>query len=243
MAQEVDPKADPLGPDNVLVYAAGILAGTSVPNSGRLSVGAKSPLTGGIKEANAGGSAARKMAQLDLRGIKVTGRADSLSLLEVTADGGTLVAAAELKGLGTRETVQRLRERYGDGVSIICAGPAGELQLKAASVTVTSPDFRPRAAARGGLGAVMGAKNLKAIVIDDAGGQRREARRPGRHEGRGLELLEGHPLAPGGGGAGGVWARPSSWMSPTPWAAWSPGTSRPVSSRAQTRSTVRASSS
>ena len=170
VAREVDPTADPLGPDNVLVYAAGILAGTSLPNSGRLSVGAKSPLTGGIKEANAGGSAARKMAQLDLRGIKVTGRSDSLSLLVVTADGGTLAPADELKGLSTRETIQGLRERYGDGVSIICAGPAGELQLKAASVTVTTPDFRPRAAARGGLGAVMGAKNLKAVVIDDAGG-------------------------------------------------------------------------
>ena len=171
VAREVDAKADPLGPDNVLVYAAGILAGTSFPNSGRLSVGAKSPLTGGIKEANAGGAAARKMAMLDLRGIKVTGRSDSLCLLTVTADGGTVLPADDLKWLGTRETIERLRERYGDGVSIICAGPAGELQLKAASVTVTSPDFRPRAAARGGLGAVMGAKNLKAVVIDDARGE------------------------------------------------------------------------
>jgi aldehyde:ferredoxin oxidoreductase len=171
VAREVDSRTDPLGPDNVVVFAAGILAGTSFPNSGRLSVGAKSPLTGGIKEANAGGSAARKMAQLDLRGIKVTGRADSLSLLEVTAAGGTLAPADELKGLSTRETIQRLRGHYGDGVSIICTGPAGELQLKAASVTVTTPDFRPRAAARGGLGAVMGAKNLKAVVIDDAGGR------------------------------------------------------------------------
>ncbi|HJW76367.1 MAG TPA: aldehyde ferredoxin oxidoreductase C-terminal domain-containing protein [Thermoleophilia bacterium] len=170
VAQEVDPTTDPLGPDNVLVYAAGILAGTSFPNSGRLSVGAKSPLTGGIKEANSGGSAARKMAAIDMRAIKVTGRADALSLVEVGADGGKLVPAPELEMLGTYETVRLLRERYGDGVCVICAGPAGEMQLKAASVTVTSPDFRPRAAARGGLGAVMGSKNLKAIVIDDAGG-------------------------------------------------------------------------
>jgi len=170
VAREVDPKADPLGPDNVLVYAAGILAGTAIPNTGRLSVGAKSPLTGGIKEANSGGAAAQKLARLGLRGIKVTGRADSLSVLEVNADGGRLVPAAELTGLGTRETVQRLRERYGDGVAIVCTGPAGELLFKASAIVVTSPDFRLRTAARGGLGAVMGAKNLKALVIDDAGG-------------------------------------------------------------------------
>lgn len=170
VATEVDPKTDPLGAENVLVYAAGILAGTIVPNGGRLSVGAKSPLTGTIKEANSGGAAAQKLARLGLRGIKVTGRADSLSVLEVNANGGKLVPAPELKGLGTRETVRKLRERYGDGVAIICAGPAGELQLKASAIVVTSPDFHLRAAARGGLGAVMGSKNLKVLVIDDSGG-------------------------------------------------------------------------
>jgi len=170
VAQDVDPKSDPLGPDNVLVYAAGILAGTSIPNTGRLSVGAKSPLTGGIKEANSGGSAAQKLARLGLRGLKVTGRADALSVLEVSAGGGKLVPADDLQGLGTRETVRLLRERHGDGVAIVCIGPAGELQFKAAAIVVTSPDFRLRTAARGGLGAVMGAKNLKAVVIDDAGG-------------------------------------------------------------------------
>jgi aldehyde:ferredoxin oxidoreductase len=170
VATEVDPKTDPLGAGNVLVYAAGILAGTAVPNGGRLSVGAKSPLTGTIKEANSGGAAARKLARLGLRGVQVTGKAESLSLLEVTAGGGTLVPAPELKGLGTRETVRKLRERYGDGVAIICAGPAGELQLKASAIVVTAPDFHLRTAARGGLGAVMGSKNLKALVIDDSGG-------------------------------------------------------------------------
>ena len=170
VATEVDPKTDPLGAENVLVYAAGILAGTIVPNGGRLSVGAKSPLTGTIKEANAGGAAARKLARLGLRGVKVAGKADSLCVLEVNANGGTLVPAPELKGLGTRETVRKLRECYGDGVAIICAGPAGELQLKAAAVVVTAPDFHLRAAARGGLGAVMGSKNLKVLVIDDSGG-------------------------------------------------------------------------
>jgi aldehyde:ferredoxin oxidoreductase len=196
VAQEVDPTADPLGPDNILVFAAGILAGTSIPNSGRLSVGAKSPLTGGIKEANSGGAAAQKLARLGLKGIKVTGRADSLCVLEVNADGGKLALAAELKGLGTRETVRQLRARYGDHVAIICNGPAGELQFKASAIIVTSPDFRLRTAARGGLGAVMGSKNLKAIVIDGSGGTGATAADPAGVKAAAKALTEGirsHP--------------------------------------------------
>ena len=170
VAEEVDPKADPLAPDNVLVFAAGLYAGTMVPNGGRLSVGAKSPLTGGIKEANSGGSTARTMSKLDLRGIKLTGRADALSVVEIDATGARVVPAGDLRGLGSYETVARLREKYGDKVSIICIGPAGELGFKAAAVITTSPDFHLRAAARGGLGAVMGSKNVKAIVVDGEGG-------------------------------------------------------------------------
>ena len=167
---EVHPEADPLGPGNVLVYAAGLFAGTVVPNGGRLSVGGKSPLTGGIKEANSGGSAARALAELGLRALKVTGQADETSVLVVTAGGGTLVPAPELAGLGSFATAERLWEQYGDKVSLICTGPAGEMGAKAAAVLVTTPDHHMRAAARGGLGAVMGSKNLKAIVVDAAGG-------------------------------------------------------------------------
>jgi aldehyde:ferredoxin oxidoreductase len=168
--QEVHPEADPLGPGNVLVIASGIFAGTSVPNGGRLSVGGKSPLTGGIKEANSGGSAARALAELGLRGIKVTGQAEELSVLVVTADGGRLVVAPELQGLGSFDTVDRLWKQYGDKVSLICTGPAGEMGVKAAAVLVTTSDHYMRAAARGGLGSVMGSKKLKAVVIDGAGG-------------------------------------------------------------------------
>ena len=170
VARDVPADADPLGPGNVLAIAAGIFAGTSVPNGGRLSVGAKSPLTGGIKEANSGGSAARALAGLGLRGLRIAGRATELSVLQVGAGGGTLVPAPELAGLGSYATVDMLREKYGDKVSFICIGPAGELQMKAAAVIVTTADHYLRAAARGGLGAVMGSKNLKAIVIDGAGG-------------------------------------------------------------------------
>ncbi len=168
--QEVNPEADPLGPGNVLVIAPGIFAGTSVPNGGRLSVGGKSPLTGGIKEANSGGSAARALAELGLRGLKVTGQAEELSVLVVTADGGTLVPAPELTGLGSFATVDKLWAQYGDKVSLICCGPAGEMGARASAVLVTTSDHYMRAAARGGLGAVMGSKKLKAIVVDGAGG-------------------------------------------------------------------------
>jgi aldehyde:ferredoxin oxidoreductase len=170
VSSEVHPEADPLGPGNVLVYAAGIFAGTIVPNGGRLSVGGKSPLTGGIKEANSGGSAARALAELGLRAVKVSGRADELSVLVVTADGGRLVPAPELTGLGSFDTADRLWKQYGDKMSLICTGPAGEMGAKAAAVLVTTSDHYMRAAARGGLGAVMGSKNLKAIVVDATGG-------------------------------------------------------------------------
>ena len=108
VAAEVDPKTDPLGPGNMLVIAGGILAGTSVPNSGRLSVGAKSPLTGGIKEANSGGQAARKMANLGIRAIALNGVASELSVIEVDTAGARLKAAPELAGKGTYDTIAAL---------------------------------------------------------------------------------------------------------------------------------------
>lgn len=196
VAAEVDPTSDPLGPDNLLVFAGGTLAGTSVPNSGRLSVGAKSPLTGTIKEANAGGAAARKLAGLGLRALAVSGSAAELSLIEVDAGGARVKPASQLKGLGTYETVARLRAEYGDDVALICAGPAGELELKAAAVVVTAPDFLLRTASRGGLGAVMGSKNLKAVVINDSGGARAEVADPAGLKAAASALSEGirsHP--------------------------------------------------
>ena len=178
VAADVDPKTDPLGPGNMLVIAGGILAGTSVPNSGRLSVGAKSPLTGGIKEANAGGQAARKMANLGIRAIALNGAAPELSIIEVDTAGARLKAAPELAGKGTYDTIAALRSTYGDDVAIVCCGPAGEMQLKSAAVIVTTQDFLPRTASRGGLGAVMGSKKVKAVVINDKGAERTKVADP-----------------------------------------------------------------
>ncbi len=165
--EEVPPKVDPLGPKNKLIFAAGILGGTAFPNSGRLSVGAKSPLTNGIKEANAGGNAAQKLARLGIQAVVVEGSAKDLTTLKINNEGVSFISAARLKGLGNYQTIEKIKKQLGSKVSIISIGPAGEMRLRAASVSVTTPDFHIRMAARGGLGAVMGSKNIKAFVIDD----------------------------------------------------------------------------
>jgi aldehyde:ferredoxin oxidoreductase len=169
VSEEIPAKTDALGKENKLVFAAGILAGTAAPNNGRLSVGAKSPLTNTIKEANAGGAAAQKMARLGVQGIVVEGVSKGMVAVKVTKDGVNFIEAGGFRGLGNYETTSRLRSDHGSDCALITIGQAGEALLKAASVSVTSPDFRIRIAARGGLGAVMGSKNLKAVIIDDTG--------------------------------------------------------------------------
>ncbi len=172
IAREINPTCHPLGPNNKLVIAPGILAGTVSPCSQRMSVGSKSPLTGGIKEANAGGTAAQKMGRLGMAAVVLEGRPaeDKLYLVHLSKSGARLEDAADLKGLGNYDTVQKLRERYGPHVGIVSIGPAGEMRMCAATVAITDKDGRPaRHAARGGLGGVMGSKGIKAVVIDDEG--------------------------------------------------------------------------
>jgi aldehyde:ferredoxin oxidoreductase len=166
ISREVPPLADPLGMDNKLIFSPGILAGTNVPNSGRLSVGAKSPLTNTIKEANSGGAAAQKLAKLGFQAVVIEGCAKELTSLKIDKNGVTFIPAASYKELGNYGAIERLRKEFGNNIAIILIGPAGEWKLKAASVAVTTPDFHIRVAARGGLGAVMGSKNLKAVMID-----------------------------------------------------------------------------
>lgn len=176
---EVPATCHPLGKDNRLILAPGLLAGSAAPSSGRLSVGAKSPLTGGIKEANVGGTPGHKMARLGLKAIILEGQParDSLYLIKINKEGVTILPAPELKGLGNYATAQRLLHEHGDKAGIICIGPAGETRLAAASVACTDPQGRPaRHAARGGMGAVMGSKGIKAIIIDDEGTEGLEAR-------------------------------------------------------------------
>ena len=158
VAAEVSPQCAPLAEENKLVLAAGLCAGTSMPNSGRLSIGAKSPLTGTIKESNAGGSVAQKMARLGYRAIIVEGRADELTTLRIDAQGVTFLDAAAERGLGNYRLIETYRRRFGEKVGLVTIGQAGEMQLKASAIAVTTPDYYIRVAARGGLGSVMGSK-------------------------------------------------------------------------------------
>lgn len=167
ISEEVPPRADALGRENKLVIAPGILAGTAAPNNGRLSVGAKSPLTGTIKEANSGGAAAQKLARLRIQGVVFEGVSSSPVVIRIDKDKVEFVSADSMKGKGNYELIDTLKASYGDGISIISIGPGGEKMLKTANVSVTASDFRPRMAARGAMGAVMGSKGLKAIIIDD----------------------------------------------------------------------------
>ena len=167
---EVPPICDPLGPDNKLVFAPGLLSGTPLVNTSRLSIGAKSPLTGTIKESNVGGAAAEALARAGIAAVIVEGQAAAgdLSLLRIDENGrAALVEAGDCRGLRTYALVEKLIETYGEKNSITCIGPAGEYRLKSASIQTSDVDDRPcRAAGRGGLGAVMGAKGLKALVVD-----------------------------------------------------------------------------
>ena len=167
---------NPLSEESVFIVAPGLLAGSVAPQSGRISVGGKSPLTGGIKEANAGGTAAHKMGRIGIHAIMVEGRSKEPQILLINEKEAKLQPAGEIVGQMNYGACETLRKIYGNKVGIIISGPAGEMKLANSTVAVTDPDGNPsRHAARGGLGAVMGAKGLKAIVIDDLDGSQRKA--------------------------------------------------------------------
>jgi aldehyde:ferredoxin oxidoreductase len=170
---EVPPKCDPLGPENKLIFAPGLLSGTPLPNASRISIGAKSPLTGGIKESNAGGTVATALGHLGITAIIVEGQAPDgdLSFLRIDEKGDvSLIPAQEYEGMRTYELVEKILGSYGKETAVLCIGPAGEYRLPVASIQSSDVDGRPcRAAGRGGLGAVMGAKGLKALIVDRRG--------------------------------------------------------------------------
>jgi aldehyde:ferredoxin oxidoreductase len=171
--REVPPKCDPLGPENRLIFAPGFLSGTSLPNTSRISIGAKSPLTGTIKESNVGGTVAAALGRLGITAVVIEGQASDgeLYFLKIDQQGeASLVPAQEYKGMRTYKLVEKILEAYGKRTSVLCIGPAGEFRLAVASIQSSDTDGRPcRAAGRGGLGAVMGAKGLKALIVDQRG--------------------------------------------------------------------------
>jgi len=161
LLKEVPAGADPLGPENKLIFAAGPLTGVPVGGCGRHSVGGKSPLTGGFGEAEAGGywGAELKMAGFDA--IIVEGKAEEPVYLFVRDGQVEVRDARHLWGLKTLECEQAIRGELGDsGIKVAQIGPAGENQVRFACISNDLDAF----AGRTGMGAVMGSKNLKAIA-------------------------------------------------------------------------------
>ncbi len=154
--------ADPLSPDNPLIFCAGPLTGTGLPAVSRFSLTTRSPLTGTAFDANSGGTWGVRLKRCGVDALLVQGRASEPVYLAFDSDSGTwrIKPAVSLWGCGVNETTRRLLAAEGKKASIACIGPAGETGSLLAAVM----NDRARTCARGGAGAVMGAKNLKAIV-------------------------------------------------------------------------------
>lgn len=200
VSKEVPPTCHPLSAENKLVIAPGLLSGTTGAMTGRISVGCKSPLTGGIKEANAGGQPAQVLGRLGYAAIVLEGKPkdDTLYKIVITQDGVKVLPANDLKGLGNYKTVEKAKAEYGDKIACISIGQAGEMRLAAASVACTDPELRPtRHAGRGGVGAVMGSKGVKLIVLDDTGVKMRSPKDPEKFKDANKRFVEGlrrHPV-------------------------------------------------
>jgi aldehyde:ferredoxin oxidoreductase len=200
VAQEVDPACHPLGDGNKLVIAPGLLTGSIAASSGRLSIGCKSPLTGGIKEANAGGQAGQVLARLGYTAVVIEGRpaGDGLYKIYINKEGVRIVPDSNLRMLGNYATVAKMKGEYGETITCISIGPAGEMKLGGASIACTDVELRPtRHAARGGVGAVMGSKGVKVIVLDDTGTRMRTAKNPEAFKEANKRFVEGlgrHPV-------------------------------------------------
>ncbi|HEY5974422.1 MAG TPA: aldehyde ferredoxin oxidoreductase N-terminal domain-containing protein, partial [Geobacteraceae bacterium] len=200
IAKEVNPLAHPLGAENKLVIAPGMLSGTTASMSGRLSVGCKSPLTGTIKESNAGGQAAQVLARIGYAAIVLEGKpaGDDLYKIIVDKDGIRVEVDNSLKLLDNYPLIEKLRGQYGDKVAYMSIGSAGERLLLAASIACTDPELRPtRHCGRGGVGAVMGSKRVKAIILDDAGMKMRAPKDADKYRDANRKFVEGlrkHPV-------------------------------------------------
>jgi aldehyde:ferredoxin oxidoreductase len=159
---------DPFSPANPLIFSAGPFAGSSFSNANRTSVGCKSPLTGGVKEANGGGSFGYALGQLQIAGFTLNGASRDWVVIHFKKDGTiTFDDATPYLGKGNFEANDLLLKRYGKKVAIGLCGPVGEYQGLIAGIAFSDKEGRPaRLAARGGVGAVMGSKKVKAIVVD-----------------------------------------------------------------------------
>jgi aldehyde:ferredoxin oxidoreductase len=175
LVDEVSATCDPLGSENKLIFAPGLLVGHMLSSCDRISAGGKSPLTGGIKESNAGGSTGLLMTHMGMKALVLEGQParSGWHVLHLSLNGARFEPADDLAGLGVYEAARRLLGRYGEKVAISLIGPGGEMLLPAAGIQNLDKDRVPaRINARGGLGAVMGSKGIKAIVFDASGGSK-----------------------------------------------------------------------
>lgn len=198
--REVPPDCHPFSSDNKIVIAPGLLSGTTAVMSGRISIGCKSPLTGTIKESNAGGQGAQVLARLGYAAIILEGKPqnDDIYKIFIHKNVVQITSAGDLKLLGNYDTVEKLIKIYGNKIACLTIGPAGEYKMCAASVALTDMELRPtRHAARGGIGAVMGSKGVKAIILDDTGCPMRSPQNPDAFKKANRKFVEGiknHPV-------------------------------------------------
>ena len=166
LLKEVPSDADPLGPDNRLVFATGVVTGAPMPGFSRFGVGAKSPLTGAYGESEAGGFWAAELKFAGYDAVVIQGRAESPVYLWIHDGEAELKDAGHLWGLTTEETEARIAADLGEQrIRTACIGPAGEAGVRYACVMHGTRN----AAGRGGMGAVMGAKRLKAVAVRGKG--------------------------------------------------------------------------
>ena len=158
---ELQPGIDPLGPENKLIIALGTLSGLTVPTSAKAVIAAKSPLTGGYGDGNMGSKAAMQLKKAGYDYLIIEGKAEKPTLLNIEDDKVELLPADEVWGKGTYETLEILYKRYSKKVGILTIGQAGENMALYAVVRA----MEGRAGGRPGMGAVMGSKNLKAIIV------------------------------------------------------------------------------
>jgi len=169
VAAEIDPECHPLGPNNKLVFAPGLLSGTTAANSGRNSCGSKSPLTGGIKESNVGGTSAGIMAKLGIKALIIEGlpkNDETFYRLHVTKDNVEFIEAPELVGKDNYAVLDEMLEKYNKKVAVMSIARPGEMKMLTANISVKDPGGKLRSHGRGGLGAVMGSKKIKCVTID-----------------------------------------------------------------------------
>ncbi len=157
----VDPHCDPLSPENVLIMTTGPLTGTTTPTGGRYMITTKSPLTGSLTCSNSGGRFPREFKLCGFDALIITGRAAQPAYLWIQDGRAELRPAAHLWGLEVPETTDRLLAETDPQARVACIGPAGERGVLFACLM----NDRDRAAGRGGVGTVMGSKNLKAVVV------------------------------------------------------------------------------